>query len=166
MDLKALYLKRESCRNFSGKQVDKKLLLDILEEARLAPSASNSQPWHFWLIDDQEKQFNITSDLREFTRKLGGMIIITSVDRIFTPSPRKHDYYGFDIGGITAHIMLSASQRGIQTCLIGSFDDEHVKSVLPQLKDEKIHIIILFGYSNDKPREKDRYPLKDKLTIV
>lgn len=166
MKLKELYLKRESCRNFNQKRVDKSILLEILDEARLAPSASNSQPWHFWLIDDEKIRAHITSDLRAFTQLSGGMVIITSEDRVFIPQPRRHDYYSFDIGGLTSHIILSASERNIQTCLIGSFDDDHVKKVLPILKDEKIHIIILFGYCDDKPREKDRFNLKDKLTIV
>ncbi len=166
MNLKELYLKRESCRNFNGEKIKKEVILEILDEARLAPSARNSQPWHFWLVENEELFSKMTGDLREFTQKAGGMVIITTDNRIFVPQPRRHDYYGFDVGGLTSHIILSAANKGIQTCLIGSYDDDFVKRTIPELKNEKIHIIVLFGKTSDKPREKDRLLLKDQLTIL
>ena len=166
MNLKELYLKRESCGNFSGKKIKKEVILEILDEARLAPSARNSQPWHFWLVENEELFKKMTGDLREFTRKAGAMVVITTEDRVFVPQPRRYDFYSFDVGGITSHIILSAENRGIKTCLIGSFDTDFVKKTIPELKNEKIHIIVLFGKSDDKPREKDRFSLEDKLTIL
>ncbi len=166
MNLLDLYLKRESCRNFSGEKVDRNILLEILDEAKLAPSARNSQPWHFWLIEDVNIRQEITSDLSEFTKDAGGMVIITTEDRKFIPSYKRHDYYSFDVGSVSSHILLSAANKNIQTCLIGSFDDDHVKTHIPSLKNEKIHIIILFGYANDKPRVKERLELKEILSIV
>lgn len=166
MHLIDLYLKRESCRNFNGQPVDKQLILEILNESRLTPSARNSQPWHFWLIDDVAVRQHITSDLSAFTQQAGGMVIITTEDRVFIPAYKKHDYQSFDVGSVSSHIILSAANKQLSTCLIGSFDDEHVKHHIPSLKDQKIHIIILFGYTDDLPREKERQPLENILTIV
>jgi len=47
---------RRSVRHYKRKQVPKKVLRNILEAARLAPSATNAQPWHFIVITDQEKR--------------------------------------------------------------------------------------------------------------
>ena len=46
--------KRHSVRRFTGEPVKEGDLLAMLEAARLAPSATNEQPWHFTVIRDAE----------------------------------------------------------------------------------------------------------------
>ena len=55
MDFQELILKRQSTRKYLVKDVDKALVAKCLEAARLAPSACNSQPWHFIVVDDKDK---------------------------------------------------------------------------------------------------------------
>ena len=43
---------RRSVRNFSPQKIEREKLLQILEAARIAPSSSNRQAWHFVVIDD------------------------------------------------------------------------------------------------------------------
>ena len=43
---------RRSIRKYQEKPVEREKINDCLEAARLAPSACNSQPWHFIVIDD------------------------------------------------------------------------------------------------------------------
>ena len=48
MDFNEVLLKRESIRNYDrAKPVDIDTLKRILEAGRIAPSASNYQPWEF-----------------------------------------------------------------------------------------------------------------------
>jgi len=47
-----LVKKRQSVRKYLDKPVERKKIERCLEAARLAPSASNSQPWSFIVIDD------------------------------------------------------------------------------------------------------------------
>lgn len=163
MELKQLFLKRESCRNFSGKKVNKQIILSILDEARLAPSARNNQPWHFWIVENQETFQALVAPLRSFTQKAGGMVILTKPKNL---EYGIHDYSDIDAGIVTAYITLAAINKGIQTCIIGSFHDEEIKSVVPALKDETIQLMILFGYSDDSPREKIRFELTNIANII
>ncbi len=163
MELKQLFLRRESCRNFNGKKVNKQTIMDILDEARLAPSARNNQPWHFWIIDNSETFKDLTSPLREFTQKAGGMVIITKPKNL---EYGRHDYANFDAGVVTAFITLAAMNKNVQTCIIGSYDDDKVKLVVPALKNEDIQIMILFGYSEDEPRVKTRVDLANMINII
>ena len=41
---------RYSCRNFSSKKISKKTLIDLLDLANQAPSASNKQNRHFVVV--------------------------------------------------------------------------------------------------------------------
>lgn len=52
---------RRSIRRFTDQPVKETDLLTMLEAARLAPSASNLQPWHFIVIRDRD----LLSDLRD-----------------------------------------------------------------------------------------------------
>ncbi len=47
MDFKELIQTRRSIRKFRAEEVEEEDLREILEAARLAPSASNLQPWKF-----------------------------------------------------------------------------------------------------------------------
>ena len=48
--------KRQSDRKYKEQPVEKEKILQCLETARLSPSANNSQPWKFVVIDDYEKK--------------------------------------------------------------------------------------------------------------
>jgi nitroreductase len=41
---------RYSCRNFDARPVEADRLEQVLEAGRIAPSAANMQPWHFFVI--------------------------------------------------------------------------------------------------------------------
>ena len=54
MNFIELVKKRQSVRKYSDKAVEKEKIERCLEAARLAPSASNSQPWKFIILDDKK----------------------------------------------------------------------------------------------------------------
>jgi len=45
---------RRSTRSFTGESVSKEMIIEMLEAARMAPSASNSQPWRFIAVTDPD----------------------------------------------------------------------------------------------------------------
>ena len=45
---------RRSIRKYTDKPVEDEKLMCLLESARLAPSGSNTQPWHFILVRSEE----------------------------------------------------------------------------------------------------------------
>jgi nitroreductase len=45
---------RISVRDFIDKPVEREKIMLCIEAARLAPSASNSQPWRFIVVDDRQ----------------------------------------------------------------------------------------------------------------
>ncbi len=55
MDFSELIQKRQSDRRYAPKPVAREHILKCLEAARLAPSACNSQPWKFVVVDDRAK---------------------------------------------------------------------------------------------------------------
>ena len=52
MELKEVIKARRSIRKYQDRPVEREKINACLEAARLAPSACNSQPWHYIVIDD------------------------------------------------------------------------------------------------------------------
>ncbi|MBE6236338.1 MAG: hypothetical protein E7112_08930 [Bacteroidales bacterium] len=55
MDFERLILTRQSDRKYASDPVDREDILKCLEAARMSPSACNSQPWKFIVVDDKAK---------------------------------------------------------------------------------------------------------------
>jgi nitroreductase len=55
MNFEELILKRQSDRRYLPDPLEKEDIMKCLEAARMSPSACNSQPWKFIVVDDKEK---------------------------------------------------------------------------------------------------------------
>ena len=60
MALFDLIQKRRSVRRYANRPIPKEDILKCLEAARLAPSACNSQPWHFIVVDEPELKARVS----------------------------------------------------------------------------------------------------------
>jgi len=54
MSVKDAIIMRRSIRNYKKEDVADELIYDLLDCARLAPSACNSQPWRFKIVKDEK----------------------------------------------------------------------------------------------------------------
>ncbi len=148
---------RQSQRKYTGQPVEKEKLLRCIEAARLAPSANNSQPWKFIIIDDPGLK-NAVAELtttgvipmNHFTKQAPIQVAVvrektnltTAVGRIL----KDKNYPLIDIGITTAHFCLQASAEGLSTCIIGWFDEKKIKKLLNIPKALRLELIILVGY--------------------
>ena len=63
MDVRTAIETRHSVRKFADKPVEREKINACLEAARLAPSACNSQPWHYIVIDDPQVKANFCKEI-------------------------------------------------------------------------------------------------------
>ncbi len=94
MDFFDLVRKRYSVRAYSPKPVEPEKIQRCIEAARLAPSACNSQPWTFIVVDDPQIKNNLadtTSNkllpLNHFTKQAPVMIVIVRFNSYKNSSP-------------------------------------------------------------------------------
>lgn len=174
-DFVQLVADRQSDRAFdSNKMVEAEKIHRVLEAARLAPSACNSQPWHFIIVDEPElknKVADATSSrilgINHFTKQAPVHIVVVEENVNFSAAfggwaKNKH-FPHIDIGIATAHMCLAAENEGLGTCILGWFDEEKIKKLLNIPKDKRVLLDIVVGYSAQTKREKKR---KDFDTIV
>ncbi len=84
MKFQELILQRQSVRKYTDRTVEKEKLMMCLEAARMAPSASNGQPWKFIIIDDPEvkekvaaETYDMLTKFNKFTHEVPVLIAIT-----------------------------------------------------------------------------------------
>ncbi len=168
-----LVRKRQSVRRYLPSSVPREILDRCLEAARLAPSACNSQPWSFIIVDDEklknklaDEAFSGIYSLNSFARKAPVIIAaVTERSRYITCLAgyfRGVQYSLIDIGIACSHLILQAEEEGLGTCWLGWFDEKAVKRILGIPKDKKIDLMLSLGYPEFlKLREKKRRPLDE-----
>ncbi|HUV56006.1 MAG TPA: nitroreductase family protein [Dehalococcoidales bacterium] len=157
MALLDLIKHRKSVRRFLDKPVEREKIMMCLEAARLAPSACNSQPWKFIVVDDRqlkdklcESAFRGIYSMNTFCKMAPVMVVIISEKSKFLARIggmfRSTKYYLIDIGIAGEHFVLQAEELGLGTCWIGWFNERAVKSVLNIPQEKKIDVLIALGY--------------------
>lgn len=163
MDVMEAIAKRQSVRRYLDKEIPPELLGQLLEAARLAPSASNRQDWKFVVVRD--------SAIREQVAEAAGQPFIGTAPVIVagvSTNPGRImscdvPAYAVDLAIAMTNITLLATARGLGTCWIGAFDQKRVKQKLGIPPEFKIVQLMPVGYPDDSPRPKNR---KSKDEIV
>ncbi|PLW99637.1 MAG: NAD(P)H nitroreductase [Marinilabiliales bacterium] len=161
--------KRQSDRKYIDKEVEKEKLDRCLEAARLAPSASNSQPWTFIVINDPElkdqvarKTFGPAKTFNKFVPQAPVIVaIVMEKPKIITElggRVKKKEWPLIDIGIAAEHFCLQAAEDGLGTCMLGWFDEQSIKELLHIPESNTIPLLITLGYTPDdyKLRKKVR----------
>jgi nitroreductase len=152
--------KRYSCRSYQDKSIEQDKLDCILEAARLAPSARNTQDWRFVVVTDKAIKSRVaaTTNRPEVFGKAGAIIAACSnSDEIM----RCGQAIGpIDVAIALEHISLQAADLGLGTCWIGSFDAGKVRQILAIPDDVAIIELMTVGYPADTKPQPKREPIE------
>lgn len=158
LNLLDLIRNRRSVRKYTDKPVGKKDILTCLEAARLAPSACNSQPWKFIVVDNKDLKdklcdaaFSSVYSGNKFVKTAPAIIavvqeptkLVAKIGSFFKDTK----FRLIDIGISCEHFILQAHELGLGTCWIGWFNEKGVKELLKVPEDKRVHILISLGYA-------------------
>ena len=159
---------RQSVRGYLSKEVEREKIERCLEAARLAPSASNSQPWSFIVVNDPKlkeavakETFSQLISFNHFSLKAPVLIILISERSGFlnkvAEAIKDKQFSLIDIGIAAEHFCLQATEEGLGTCILGWFNEKGVKKLLNIPPQKRVELIITLGYpESDKIRPKKR----------
>jgi nitroreductase len=154
----SLVNKRQSVRKYTSQPVEPEKLQRCLEAARLAPSASNGQPWKFVVVDDPELQQKVAREtigpLSTFNNFVPQAPVIVAIViekmKVITQigaSIQDREYPLIDIGIAAEHFCLQAAEEGLGTCMLGWFNEEPIKELLKIPRHKRIGLLITLGYA-------------------
>ena len=152
---------RYSCRKYADKTIEKEKLDVIMDAARLAPSAKNLQDWRFVLVTDEKAKQDLATAACEqmFLADAGAIIVACGVNDYVMRGGQKIG--PIDISIALEHIALQATELGLATCWIGSYDAAKVRKLMGIPKNAEIIELMGLGYPADEIRGKNRLKSKE-----
>jgi nitroreductase len=134
---------RRSVRAYETRQIPNDVLMRVLEAGRVAPSASNSQPWHFIVVKSPEKREVLSK--RMFTK-----FLVESPVVIVGCGERERRFHVVDVSIAMQQMVLAATAEGLGTCWIGDFDEKVVRDLLKLPDKYTVVCLLAVGYEREK----------------
>ena len=149
---------RRSIRRFKEEKPPLELILKAIDVARYAPSAKNSQPWRFIIIDDPEVKTKL-AEIHLWARPLKnaplGVVVACHIDE----SPTS---YMLDCANATLYFLLALHALGLGATWIQSLRNVEELKELLGLPNHVVPVaIIAIGYPDENPPPRPRKPLEE-----
>lgn len=161
---------RRSIRNYINKTVENEKIVEILESGRLAPSGSNTQPWHYIVVRSEAMKQKIMEASHNQKWMLTAPIFIISVAdircrikediSIDDNSPQDEVKRIIrDTAISTGYMLLQATNLGLGVCWVAEFTQEEIRPILNIPSDKYVVGVITVGYPNETPNARPRKSL-------
>ncbi len=162
MEFSELVQKRYSVRAYRPVPVEEDRLHQVLEAARLAPSASNRQPFKIIVIHTAGRE----TELRRIYDKSWFVQAPLLIAACGIPAQNwirrdGKNYNDVDVTIAMDHLILAAASLGLGTCWIAAFDPAAAREVLRLPAGVEPIAFTPLGYPADTPRPKERKALSE-----
>jgi nitroreductase len=143
---------RRSIRAYQPQPIPRDVLMDIVDCARMAPTAMNNQPWEFVIVTDPTVKQTIGQMISysQFLATAPALIVVLCRDMMC---------YLDDASAATQNLLLAAHAHGIGSCWIGAHKQPFSESLrkLVSAPAELIPVnIVTLGYPAENPAKEKR----------
>lgn len=158
MDVKQAIEERRSVRKYKAGAPSHQELTEVMEAARLAPTACNKQPFRLLCVTDESTLDVLRSAYeREWLKSASCMIVvIADHSQSWRRGNDGKDHADIDAAIATDHMTLRAAELGLGTCWICNFDAAKVHRDLNLGESEEAVVLLPIGYAADEPKPKVR----------
>ena len=162
MEFMELVPARYSVRAYESTPVEEEKLQQVLEAARLAPTAANRQPFRLIVINTggREAELQRIYGRRWFTQAPLIICACAVPDEGWVRVDGK-PYVEVDVTIAMDHLILAAHSLGLGTCWVADFDPAAAREILGLPDDVEPIVFTPLGYAADQPRSKRRKALSD-----
>lgn len=163
MELIDVINKRYSVRSYKNIPVEEKILFEILDAGRLAPSAVNFQPWFFIVVKEKKQREAMNNVYSRTWFKTAPVVIIICADHSMSwkRSNDKKDFADVDASIAIDHMTLRATDLGLGTCWVCNFNADECCKVLELPEQIEPIALLPLGYPDDSQPVRKRKPLEE-----
>ena len=124
MEFSDLINERYSVRSYKSDPVEEAVLQQVLEAARLAPTAANRQPFDVVVIHTtgREEQLKRIYGRDWFVQAPLLICVCALPDKAWVRQDNRN-YCDVDVAIAADHLILAATELGLGTCWIANFDE-------------------------------------------
>lgn len=161
--------------HLAPREVETEKIVKILQAARLAPSARNTQPWRFIVIQGRE---NIENVVDKSFMGMNQMVKEAPVLILACANPGDDDihegreYYLFDVGLSMENLLLAATDLGLVTHPMTAVFEDKLKELLKIPKEVRFVAATPLAYPAEGSYQKaaqeklDQRTRKDSQEVV
>lgn len=150
---------RRSVREYTGRPIDVKILEEIVDCGRLAPSARNIQPWAFIVVTEKERLSKIAEQVRwgEFIKDSSACIVVCG--------DKGAKRFKEDCCLAAENMILAAKSLGVGSCYVAALgkDVEGVRKLLNIPENFEVVCFLSLGYFEKNPKPHEKKELKDVI---
>ncbi|MCP2370507.1 nitroreductase [Agromyces terreus] len=132
--------------------VDDEALRTVLEAARWAPSANNSQPWRFIVARRGTAAFTAAHDAMAGFNQVwaeSAAALVINIAEVADAEGRPRPWAHYDLGQAVAHLTVQAQHEGLHTHQMGGFDAAALHTAFALADNLEIVSITTIGVLGD-----------------
>lgn len=149
MDAYLAIVSTRAVRKYTDQPIPDEVLQRMLQAGRATGSASNRQPWRFYVIRNREALNQVAETFYEPSNITGCQVAIALV------MTRRRS---FDAGRVAQNIALAAWADGIGTCPNGVNESDQLGQILDLEEGHEVATILSAGYPDEPLRPKSSDP--------
>lgn len=158
---------RYSCRSYSTAEVSKDLVLKVIETARIAPSAKNSQPWKFIVASKTPLREQIAGCYNASWINTAPVIIVACGDNsVSWKRSDGKDHCDIDLAIAIDHITLAATDNNLATCWVCKFDVIKCAELLKLPANIYPVALIPLGYPLEQNNYSERHIVRKEIKDI
>jgi len=162
MELLDLIKSRYSVRAYKPDPVEEKALQQVLEAARLAPTASNRQPFQLIVIHTAGREADLRRIYdREWFVQAPLILCACGLEGQAWVRMDGKNYVDVDVAIVMDHMILTATDLGLGTCWIAAFNPAAAREVLGLPEGVEPIAFTPLGYPAGQIRPKQRRALSE-----
>ena len=157
MDFTEVIRSRESMRDYDpARPVNPEVLKRILEAGRLAPSATNRQPWRFLLVSSPAVLEKVRACYHRpwFSESPHILIVKGDANAAWVRKTDGYNSLETDLTIAMDHMILAAENEGVASCWVAAFDEARLREALKLGPTEKVFAVCPLGYPKAGYRKK------------
>lgn len=162
MNLENLLEWRRSYRKFDeSRLISKNDIDEILNSIKFASCANNRQYLRFISVENKDNVLEIFDNTKwaaslpnNIGRPKEGERPVYFI-AILSDEAKKLRFNGIDEGLVISNLTLTAAEKGIGSCIIGSVNDKKMREILNYEDNYSCEVVIAFGYPKVKSTIKE-----------
>jgi nitroreductase len=163
MEYSQLIAIRSSVRAYLSTPVEEEKLLQVLEAARLAPTAANRQPFQLIVMHTAGREAELGRIYRRpwFVQAPLLIAVCAISSQAWVRESDRFNARLIDSAIVADHLILAAANLGLGACWIAAFNEEAARQVLGLPAEVEPVIFTPLGYPAQAPDPKIRKPLTE-----
>lgn len=159
---------RYSCKKYSDRAVEEDKLTAILEAGRVAPTAKNLQEQHVYVLQSAQalEKFDSLTPCRYGAPIV--LLVVFNSENVYSYPGGKRDSGIEDASIVATHMILAATNEGVDSCWVNRLDPEEAARVFDLPAGEVVLSAMDLGYAAEGvgplPNHSSRKDLDETVT--